>query len=157
MLIRIGENRMQYKDFENATAKQVEAVMLIIPEPEGKGLTYEKASKELGISIDSFKDRISNFKNNCPEAWDEIESCKNAVQRQGKGLERPFDFEEEILNKYIDKIHDGSVEPDWELVAKMQEEAMRLNVIKSGMTSINDKDAFDMNIAIDENKIKHIF
>jgi len=148
---------MRYKNFEGATAKQVEAVMLIIPEPEGKGLTYGEASKELSISRDSFKDRISNFKSNCPEAWDEVESCKNAIQRQRKGLERPFDFEEEILNKYIDKIYDGSIEPDWELVEKMQEEAMRLNVIKSGMTSIDDEDAFDMDMVIDENRIKDVF
>ena len=148
---------MRYNDFKNASSKQVEAVMLIIPEPEGKGLTYEKATKKLGINKSAFIKRISGFKNRCPNAWNEIESCKNTVQRQRKGLERPFDFEEEILNKYVDKIYDGSIKPDWELVKKMQEEVMRLNVIKSGMTSIDDEDAFDMDMVIDENKIKDIF
>lgn len=148
---------MKFSNFKGASSKQVEAVMLIISKPEGRGLTYEEASKELGISIDSFKDRISNFKTKCPEAWGEIESCKNAIQRQRKGLERPFDFEEDIFNKYIDKVHDGSIKPNWELVEKMQEEVMKSNIIKSGMISIDDKDAFDMNTIIDENGIKDIF
>ena len=148
---------MKFSNFEGASKKQIEAVMLIIPKPIGEGLTYEEAAKELNISKDSFKDRVSNFKNNCSGAWDEIESCRNAIQRQREGMERPFDFEEEILDKYVDKIYDGSVEPDWELVEKMQQEAMRLNVIKSGMTSIDDEDAFNMDAAIDENRIKDRF
>lgn len=148
---------MRYKNFEGSSTKQVEAVMLIIPKPIGEGLTYEKAAKKLGINKSAFIKRISGFKSRCPKAWGEIESCKNAVQRQKEGMERPFDFEEEILNRYIDKIYDGSIEPDWELVEKMQEEAVRLNVIKSGMTSIDDEDAFDMDMAIDENRIKDVF
>ena len=148
---------MDFSNFVDASKKQIEAVMLIIPNPIGGGLTYDEASKELGISRDSFKDRIKCFKTNCPDAWDEIGSCKSAVQRQGKGLERPFDFEEDILNEYINRIYDGSVEPNWELVENMQKEAMKSNVILSGMTSIDDEDAFDMNMAIDENRIKDIF
>ena len=148
---------MRYKNFGNASKKQIEAVMLIISEPEGRGLTYEGASRELGISRDSFKDRINNFKTNCPKAWDEIQSCKNAVQRQGEGLERPFDFEEDIFNKYVDKVYDGSIKPNWELIKKMQEEAMKSNVVKSGMVSIDDGNVFGIDKAIDENKIKDIF
>jgi len=148
---------MRYSNFKNASSKQREAVMLIVPKPIGGGLTYEEASKKLSISRDSLKDRINNFKKNCPRAWSEIESCKNAVQRQGKGLERPFNFEEDILNEYINRIYDGSVEPDWELVEKMQEVAMKSNIIKSGMISIDDENAFDMDTIIDENKIKDVF
>ena len=94
---------MRYKNFEGASAKQVEAVMLIVPGPEGEGLTYEKASKELGINESAFIKRIDGFKNRCPEAWDEIQSMWRVASRQRESLENPISLEDVDMDIAIDE------------------------------------------------------
>jgi len=94
---------MRYSNFKGASKKQIEAVMLIIPGPEGGGLTYEEASKELGISKASFIERIKNFKTKCPEAWDEIQSMWRAVSRLRKSFENPISLEDIDENKIKDR------------------------------------------------------
>ena len=93
---------MRYSNFEGASRKQIEAVMLIIPGPEGEGLTYEEASRELGISKASFIERIKRFKTNCPEAWDEIQSMWRAASRQIESLKNPISLEDVDENKIKD-------------------------------------------------------
>lgn len=94
---------MKYDNFKGASIKQVEAVMLIIPGPEGEGLTYEEASRELGISKASFIERIKRFKARCPGAWDEIESMWRAVSRGRGSFENPISLNDIDESKIKDR------------------------------------------------------
>lgn len=71
---------MDFSNFENASEKQIEAMLLIMSEPEGKDLTYKKAAEKLGINESAFIKRIYHFKNNCPKTWDEIKKRKKTIK-----------------------------------------------------------------------------
>jgi len=73
---------MDFIDFENASVKQIEAVLLIASYPAGEGLTYKKAAAKLGISESGFSGRIRCFKNRCPETWKEI-GKKEKIIKEG--------------------------------------------------------------------------
>lgn len=93
---------MKYNNFQGASIKQVEAIMLIIPGPEGEGLTYKEASRELGINESAFIKRIENFKTKCPAAWDEIQSMWRAASRQIESLRNPISLEDIDENRIKD-------------------------------------------------------
>ena len=62
------------------TKKQFELLLLITPEPIGKGLKANDAAKQLGISRQAVTLRLNNFKKKFPNEYAILESMQTITQ-----------------------------------------------------------------------------